>query len=75
MKSKLFWLNVKDFIKGAVVAILTGLFTYLGNELTVNADVNKDLFLRCGIAALAAFIGYLIKNLLTNSKDQFLKKE
>jgi len=67
MKSKLFTLQVKDFIKGLIIAVLTG----IGTALTVPDPTLKSV----GIASLVGLISYLTKNLFTNSKDEILTPE
>jgi hypothetical protein len=67
MKSKFLSLNIKDFLKGLILALLTGLATYFSNN-TVQVD-----FKEIGKACLIVFLSYLTKNLFTNSQDQILK--
>jgi len=65
--SKYLTLSVKDFLKGLVIAVLTG----IGTALTTPEPTLKSI----GIAALVGMVSYLAKNLFTNSKDKFLKPE
>jgi uncharacterized membrane protein YvlD (DUF360 family) len=74
-KAKLFTLGVKDFFKGLALAIITAVITFLANELQIGTSVDLTLFKRMGIAAVIAFLSYLVKNLLTNSKDELLTPE
>ena len=67
MKGKFLTLNRKDFLKGLVIAVLTG----VGTALTVPNPTLKSV----GIASLVGLISYLAKNLFTNSKDEILKPE
>jgi len=71
MKSKFFSLTLKDFLKGSVVAIITGVLT------AVSGIINPDELnlKRIGMAAIISFLAYLTKNLFTNSKDEILKPE
>ena len=70
MKSKFFSLSFKDFCKGSIVALLTGIMTALAN---IN---NNDItFKEILISAVIALLAYLIKNLFTNSKDELLKTD
>ena len=72
MKSKFLNLNLKDFLKGLLIAILTG----IGNYLAIKFNTGTELKLsQIGLAALIAFIAYLTKNLFTNNKDEFLTKD
>jgi uncharacterized membrane protein YvlD (DUF360 family) len=75
MKAKFLSLNTRDFIKGLFLAIITAVITFLANELQIGSSVDITLFKRMGIAAVIAFLSYLVKNLFTNSKDQLLTKE
>jgi hypothetical protein len=70
MSSNMLWLNTKDFVKGAIVAILTGIGTILTSELQTGTISLKKV----GIAALVAFLAYLTKNLLTDHNDKFIGK-
>jgi len=65
MKSNLFWLNIKDFVKGGILAILTGLLT----ALTPTTDLKTVL-----IAVVASFVAYLIKNYFTDHNDNIRLK-
>jgi hypothetical protein len=62
--SKFFRLNLADFVKGAIVAILTG--------LAVTPEFN---FKQICLISFCSFCGYLSKNLFTNSKGEILKTE
>lgn len=75
MKAKFLNLNIRDFVKGAIVAIFTAITTFLYDILNQNEVIDLAILKRIGMIALAAFISYLAKNLFTNSKDQFLSKE
>jgi hypothetical protein len=75
MESRFLKLSRKDFINGIIVAIfctfITGLYQLIANGGTINWITLKPVV----IAAVGAGISYLTKNLLTNSKGQFLKSE
>jgi len=75
MRSKYLNLNSRDFIKGLIIAVictfLTGFYQLVANGGAVNWLTVKPVV----IAAFGAAISYLTKNLLTNSKDEFLKGE
>lgn len=74
--SSFFKWNLKDFIKGLLVAIITtvigGLYTSLNSGSIPLTWAEWWPILQPGILAGLA---YLTKNLLTNSDDKFLKKE
>lgn len=75
MRSKLLKLNTRDFINGIIVAILctfiTGFYQLIANGGLINWVTLKPVV----IAAVGSGVAYLTKNLLSNSKGQFLKGE
>lgn len=73
MKSLFFTLNKVDFIKGLVIAVLTAIITVV--YTTIQSGVFSFDWKAISIAALSAALAYITKNLLTNSNDEFLKKD
>jgi hypothetical protein len=75
MKSKFLKLNTRDYINGIIVAVfcsfLTGFYQIIANGGVLNWTTLKPVV----IAAIGSGIAYLTKNLLTNSKGQFMKGE
>jgi hypothetical protein len=75
MRSKYLRLNSRDFVKGLIVVIfctfLTGFYQLIANGGTINWITMKPVI----IAAIGSGISYLTKNLLTNSKGQFMRSE
>ena len=75
MRSKFLRLNRRDFIKGIIVVIfctfLTGFYQLIANEGTINWVILKPVV----IAAIGSGVSYLTKNLLTNSKGEFMRRE
>jgi hypothetical protein len=75
MKSKFLRLNRHDFIQGLIVVIfctfLTGFYQLIANGGTINWQTVKPVV----IAAIGSGVSYLTKNLLTNSKGQFMRGE
>jgi hypothetical protein len=73
-QSKFLGLNVSDAVKGVITAFLSAALLTLYNIIVSGWPTSAELLdaARVGIAAAA---GYILKNLLTNSDDQFLKKE
>jgi hypothetical protein len=75
MKSKFLKLNRRDFINGLIVVMfctfLTGFYQLIANGGTINWHTVKPVV----IAAVGSGVSYLTKNLLTNSKGQFMKGE
>jgi len=73
MNSSIFTLNKADFIKGLIIAIITAVITLLYN--TVQTGSLTFDWKAISTAAASAALAYIMKNLLTNSSDEFLKKE
>lgn len=74
MKSSAFLkIDLIDFAKGLLIAILTSVLTIIQTTLE-NLSLTFDWKL-IGTTAITSALGYLVKNLLTNSQGQFLKKE
>lgn len=71
--SNLLSLNWRDFVKGLVIAVLTPIIVVIQQSL--EAGQLTFNWKAIGVAALAAAAAYLLKNLVTNSDDQLLKKE
>ena len=66
-------LNINDFLKGLIVAILTAVFTVIYN--TVQAGSLTFDWKAILTAAILAALGYLSKNLITNSNNEIAKPE
>jgi hypothetical protein len=75
MKSKLFNLNVKDVIKAIILTFITALLTGIYQLLQTGTLLTWVSLKPVVISSIAAALGYIIKNVLTNSNDQFLKNE
>jgi hypothetical protein len=75
MKSKFLTLDQRDFIQGLIVVIfctfITGFYQLIANGGVINRETIKPVI----IAAIGSGVSYLTKNLLTNSKGQFMKGE
>ena len=68
--SGLFELNLKDFIKGSIVAVLAAVVDVLVNQLS-NGEFKKDeIILVAGIT----FLAYIKSRFLSNEVGDFLKK-
>jgi hypothetical protein len=73
MKSTLFTLNTKDFVKGLFVAVFTSVITVL--YTSVQAGHFEFDVKTISTTALVSALGYIMKNFVTNSNDQLLKKD
>ncbi len=73
MNSKKWSLNLNDFWKGLIVAILVAVITVLQQMIQANglAGVNLKTILTVAIVSLLA---YLSKNLATSSNGKILNK-
>jgi len=74
--SKFMSLKAKDFTKGTITAALTAIVT--GVYTSINAGTfppDSAGWKAMGLVGLSAGIGYILKNWMTNSNDQFMKAE
>lgn len=69
MKNGLFKLVPFDLIKGAFVSVFVAILTYIQQLLSEGGQVSIKMILTTSITAL---IGYLIKQLMTDSDDKIL---
>jgi len=72
-KSEFLTLEVRDGIRALFVAVGTSVLTAIMDVL--NAGLFVFDWKKIGIVAFASTGAYILKNWLTNSKDQLLKKE
>lgn len=73
MNSSIFTLNSSDFIKGLITAVLTSVVTIIYQ--TVSTGSLTFDWKAVATVALSSALGYIMKNLLTNSAGQFLAAE
>ena len=73
MKSEFLKLKKNDLVKGLIVSIMTAVLISLQQMIEVGGLNNVD-YTTITQMAITTGIGYLIKNVLTNHNDQFLKK-
>jgi len=75
MRSKFLRLNSRDFIKSLIVVMfctfLTGFYQLIANDGVINWITLKPVV----IAAIGSGVSYLTKNLLSNSKGEFMRRE
>jgi len=74
-KSKFGTLKTFDFWKGLIVAILTAGITSLESVISSATDFVSFNWQGVVLAAAGAFVAYIIKQFITNSDGQILKKE
>ena len=75
MKSKFLNLDLKDLLKGAIVAVVTALLTGLYELITAGGDLTWLNLKPVLLTSLAALISYLLKNMFTNSDGEILSRE
>lgn len=68
-------LNSRDFFKGLIVVIICTFITGLYQLIASGGIVNWISVKPVVIAAVGSAISYLTKNLLTNSRGDFMKTE
>jgi len=73
MKSGFLSLDTKDFIKGLLLSVFTSVISIVYTSV----QMGNLVFDKKAIAttALTTALGYIMKNLLTNSEDKFMKPE
>ncbi|MCP3686766.1 MAG: hypothetical protein GY861_29355 [bacterium] len=73
-ESKLITLNIKDFVKSLLVAVISAVlsFAYTAIQAGTLFPINWE---QIGTISLGAMLAYLLKNLSTNSDGKVLKKE
>lgn len=74
-KSQFCKIDLGDLAKGMIVAGFMGGLVSIYDILQSGAFPTKDQLLKAAMMALGAAIAYLLKNVFTNSADQFAKKE
>ena len=75
MRSKFFTINLRDFLKGLLYAILASVFAVIQSAITAGALFEPATWSLVGTVALSTFLAYLGANLFQNSKGEFLTKE
>jgi hypothetical protein len=75
MRSNFLNLNLRDFFKGLVLAVITAVVAFLYEKLLAGVPLDLTLLKAVGMTALAAFLAYLLKNLFTNSQGEILTPE
>jgi hypothetical protein len=75
MKSKLFTLDSNDLLHGIVIAFLTAIFAGILDLLQKGAAFDWPTLRPVLIAAISAVLSYLLKCLLSNSKNQLFTRE
>ena len=75
MRSKFLRLDSRDFFKGLIVVIICTFITGLYQIIASGGLLNWFSIKPVVIAVVGSAISYLTKNLLTNSRGDFMKTE
>ncbi len=75
MKSKFLKLNAKDIVKAIILTFITALLTGIYQLLQTGTLLTWESLKPVLISSIAATIGYLLRNVFTNSNDEFLQRE
>jgi hypothetical protein len=75
MKSKFLTLNLKDFLRGILIAFLAAVITGIINILDTGSIFTWETLRPVLISGISAALSYLLKCLATNSEDQLLRRE
>jgi len=74
-RSPFFRLNWQDILKGLVTAFFSALVTGVYELLKTGGVIDWITIRPILISSVASMLGYLIKNLFTNSEGKLFKKE
>ena len=75
MKSKFLSLDLKDFLRGILIAFMTAVITGIISMLDIGANFSWFSLKPVLMAGVSAALSYLLKCLMTNSQDQMFKRE
>jgi len=75
MKSKFLSLDLKDFLRGLLIAFLTAVISGVIELLDTGVIFTWLTLKPVLIAGISGALAYLLKCLMTNSKDEMFKRE
>jgi inner membrane protein involved in colicin E2 resistance len=75
MRSKFLKLNLRDFLKGLLYAVVAAVLTTADQAVLAGAPLDLVLLKKVGLVALATILAYLSANIFQNSEGKFLTKE
>jgi len=75
MRSAFLKLNLRDFLKGLILAFITAIITGIYELLQTGAALDWVTLKPVLMVSIAAALSYLIKNLFTNTDGQILTAE
>ena len=73
--AKFLSVNLKDIAKGFITAFTTAFITALYQLISTGHLPTPVEWKTTGLVGLVAGLGYLLKNVFTNSEDKFMKPE
>lgn len=71
MNSEMFSLKIRDFLKGAIMAIIGAVLVFVQQSLTSNQPIDYKTI---SVIALTAGLSYIIKNYFSDTDGKFLGK-
>lgn len=75
MEAKLFRLNGRDLLKGAVVAVLVAVLGFVKTLLDQKGlDISVEDLKNVADLSASALVGYLLKQLLSDEQDKVVGK-
>jgi hypothetical protein len=75
MKSKFLSVDSRDIMKGIFIAFVTSVLAGIQKIFETGAGFDWPTFKPVLIAGICAAISYILKNLVSNSRDQLFTKE
>jgi preprotein translocase subunit Sec61beta len=75
MKSKFLTIDRRDFLKGLFIAFLTAILTGILKMFEAGSAFNWITLKPVLIAGICAAISYLLKALVSNSRDELFARE
>ena len=74
-RSNFLSLNLRDFFKGLVLAVITAVITFAYTALQEGTLFEVAALKKVGMVALAALLAYLIKNIFQNTQGEMFTNE
>jgi hypothetical protein len=75
MKSKFMTIDYRDFLKGLFIAFVTAVLTGILKIFETNSSFDWPTLKPVLIAGICAAISYLLKALVSNSRDELFTRE
>jgi hypothetical protein len=75
MRSKFFAINLRDFLRGLVYALIAAVVAFLNEWIIAGNPLDVTMLKPMGLVALATLLAYISGNLFQNSKGEFFQLE